>query len=210
MVPDSADLQSVPLTTKVQKFYLVEMSTKYKATTTGDCYFMTITVVDWIDLFTRLQQKYVITDALKYCQKHKGLELYAYCLMPSHLHLLAKATDGMIMSDIIRDFKKFTSKQIVKTIDEYPESRREWLFERFAKACQHLKRPQQYKVWQDGYHAELAYSNSFIKEKINYIHNNPVNDKIVENAEDYIFSSARNYASQESEVEVIVLTEMLF
>ncbi|GGG48630.1 hypothetical protein GCM10011414_17990 [Croceivirga lutea] len=130
--------------------------------------------------------------------------------MPSHLHLLAKATDSFVMSDIIRDFKKFTSKQIIKQINEQPESRREWLLEHFQKACQHLKRPQQYKVWQDGYHAAIAYSNNFIKEKINYIHSNPVKDKIVENAEDYIFSSARNYALLESEIEVIVLTEMLF
>ena len=186
------------------------MSTKYKATTTGDCYFMTITVVDWIDIFTRLKQKYVVIDALKYGQQHKGLELYAYCLMSSHVHLLAKATKGHVMSDIIRDFKKFTSKQIIKTIKEQPESRREWLLERFENACQHLKRPQRYKVWQDGYHAEIAYLNAFIKEKLIYIHNNPVKDKIVENAEDYVFSSARNYAGLDSEIEVVVLREMIF
>lgn len=67
------------------------------ATTTGDCYFMTITTIDWIDIFSRLQQKYVIVDSLKYCQQNKGLEIYAYCVMPSLLHLLAKATDGHIM-----------------------------------------------------------------------------------------------------------------
>ena len=186
------------------------MSTKYKATTTEDCYFMTLTIVDWIDLFTRLKQKHIITEALAYCQQNKGLELYAYCLMPSHLHLLAKATEGFIMSDVIRDFKKFTSKQIIRTINEHPESRRAWLLEHFNKACQHLKRAQQYTVWQNGYHAEIAFSNSFIKEKIHYIHNNPVKEKIVEHPEDYVFSSARNYASLTSELEVIVLNEMLF
>ena len=89
------------------------MSTKYKATTTDEAYFITITTVGWIDVFTRLNQKYVITNALKHCQEKKGLELYAYCLMSSHLHILCKGTEGFILSDIMRDFKKFTSKQIV-------------------------------------------------------------------------------------------------
>ena len=57
--------------------------------------------------------------------------------------------------------------------------RREWLLPLFEKACEHLKRNQKYKVWQDGYHAEIVESNWFIKQKIEYIHNNPVKDKIV-------------------------------
>jgi hypothetical protein len=69
----------------------------------------------------------------------------------------------------------------------------------------HLKRDQQYKVWQSGYHAEIVQSNKFIYQKLNYIHNNPVVDRIVENPEDYLFSSARNYADKEALVDVIVL-----
>jgi len=181
------------------------MSTKYKATELDRGYFMTITTVGWIDVFTRLSQRYVIINALSYCQKHKGLEIYAYCIMPSHIHMICKAPDGIYLSNIIRDFKRFTSKKIVETIIAYPESRREWMLEYFKQACSHLKRKQNYKVWQDGYHAEILYSNSFIKEKINYIHNNPVKDKIVSNTEDYVFSSASNYANLDFELEVITL-----
>lgn len=61
------------------------MSTKYKATTTEDAYFITIIVVGWIDVFTRLNQKNVLINALKYCQENKGLEIYAYCIMSSHI-----------------------------------------------------------------------------------------------------------------------------
>ena len=171
--------------------------------------FITITTVGWVDIFTRLNQKYIITEALTYCQKFKGLEVYAYCLMPSHLHILCKAVNSFILSDVIRDFKKFTSKKIIQTIIEEPESRRKWLLAYFNKACEHLKRKQQYKVWQDGYRAEVAYSTSFIKEKINYIHNNPVKDKVVQFPEDYIFSSARNYALLTSELDVEVLSELI-
>lgn len=75
----------------------------------------------------------------------------------------------------------------------------------FKKACQHLKQEQHYKVWQNGYHAEHIYSNKFIKQKMDYIHNNPVKDKIVTTPEEYYFSSARNYAALENELEVILL-----
>lgn len=182
------------------------MSTKYKATTSGNAYFITITTAGWVDIFTRTNQNYVIINSLQYCQKYKGLEIYAYCIMSSHIHLLCQAVDGFILSDVIRDFKKFTAKKIIQTIIEEPESRREWLLPHFEKACEHLKRDQKYKVWQNGYHAEIVESNWFIRQKVNYIHNNPVVSKIVTLPEDYYFSSARNYADLSNELEVIVLT----
>ena len=122
------------------------MSTKYKAKTTEDAYFITITTVGWVDVFTRLNQKYNILDSLKHCQQNKGLEIYAYCIMSSHIHLFCKATNGFLLSDVIRDFKKFTSKKMVQTIIDEPESRREWLLDYFQKACAPLKREQKYKV----------------------------------------------------------------
>ena len=181
------------------------MSTKYKATMPNTAYFVTITTVGWIDLFTRLSQRSILIESLKFCQKEKGLEIYAYCIMSSHIHLLCKAEDDLILANIMRDFKKFTSKKIIQTIIEKPESRREWLLDYFAKSCEHLKRNQQYKVWQDGYHAEVVTSNNFIKQKINYIHSNPVKDKIVALPEDYLYSSARNYAVLENELDIILL-----
>lgn len=181
------------------------MSTKYKATTTEDAYFITITTVGWVDVFTRLNQKQNIIEALKYCQNNKGLEIYSYCIMSSHIHILCKGTNGFVLSDIIRDFKKFTAKKIIQTILNEPESRREWMLDFFKKSCENLKRNQEYKVWQNGYHAEHIYSDSFIKQKVEYIHNNPVKDKIVANPEDYYFSSARNYAVLENDLEIVVL-----
>ncbi len=181
------------------------MSTKYKATSTEEAFFINITTVGWIDVFTRLNQKHNIIRALHYCQENKGLEIYAYCIMHSHLHLLCKGTNGFVLSDIVRDFKKFTSKQFIKTILEEPESRREWMLNYFKNACEHLKREQNYKVWQDGYHAEIVETNWFIKQKVAYIHNNPVKDKIVALPEDYYFSSARNYAGLENDLAIILL-----
>jgi REP element-mobilizing transposase RayT len=122
------------------------MSTKYKATTTDEAYFISITTVGRVDVFTRLNQKFNITNSLRHCQENKGLEIYAYCLMSSHLHLLCKGTDGFVLSDIMCDFKKFNSKQIIKTIQEEPESRREWMLEYFRKSFEYLKKEQNYKV----------------------------------------------------------------
>jgi REP element-mobilizing transposase RayT len=181
------------------------MSTKYKATMPGKAYFVTLTTVCWIDLFTRLSLRNIIVNSLNHCSRNKGLEIYAYCLMPSHLHMMCRASEEDRLYDIMRDFKTFTSKMIIRNIVNETESRQEWLLDLFSKACDHLKRDQQYKVWQSGYHAELVQSNKFIYQKLNYIHNNPVVDKIVQNPEDYLFSSARNYADKDSLVDVIVL-----
>ena len=181
------------------------MSTKYKARTIGEAYFITITIVGWIDVFTRLGQKDILINALKHCQKERGLEIYAYCIMSSHIHMLCKASEKEPLSNVMRDFKKYTSKKIIQRILEYPESRREWMLAYFKKSCAYLKRKQYYKVWQNGYHAEHIYSNSFIKQKMNYIHNNPVTEKIVAQPEDYVYSSARNYAELDSELEIIKL-----
>ncbi|PTX19580.1 transposase IS200 family protein [Pontibacter mucosus] len=68
-------------------------------------YFLTMTVVDWVDIFTRPVYKHIIVDALKFCQDEKGLKLYAWVLMNNHLHLIAAAAEGKNLSDILRDFK---------------------------------------------------------------------------------------------------------
>ena len=82
----------------------------------GYIYFLTLTVVDWVDVFTRPVYRHEVVESLKFCQRKKGLELYAWVLMSNHLHLLASAAEGYNLSDILRDFKKFTSKTIIDKI----------------------------------------------------------------------------------------------
>ncbi len=180
------------------------MSDKYKIRDKERAYFITMTVVGWIDVFTRKGQKLLIVNSLKHCQANKGLEIYGWCLMPSHLHIICKAGGNFELTDILRDFKKFTSKAIVKQIMEKPESRREWMLQCFKDACVHLKREQEYKVWQEGNHAKEIFSNGFFQEKLEYIHNNPVEDMIVDKPEDYLFSSARNYADLSNYLDIIL------
>jgi REP element-mobilizing transposase RayT len=180
------------------------MSEKYKIWDQQKVYFLTLTVVGWIDVFTRKNHKMTIIESLQYCQKEKGLELYGYCLMPSHLHLIARAVDTFTLSEILRDFKKYTAKAIIRNIQSETESRKEWMLEYFRKSAERTKRMTDFKFWQDGNHAEEISSNRFFDEKLDYIHNNPVIELIVELPEDYLFSSARNYAGLKNYLEIIL------
>ena len=85
-------------------------------------YFLTLTVEDWVDVFTRPAYRHILIDSLKYCQNEKGLIIYAWCLMSNHLHLIVASKEGHHLSEILRDFKKFTSKKIVQSISEINES----------------------------------------------------------------------------------------
>ena len=171
----------------------------------GYIYYLTLTVVDWVDVFTRPRYKHIIVESLEYCQKHKGLELYAWVLMSNHLHLLAASNkEGITISDILRDFKKFTSKAIVKSIQEPCESRQKWMMYRFDFAAKYNPKIKDYKFWQDGNEAKEVHTNHFFDEKLDYIHNNPVRAEIVENPEDYLYSSAQNYAGKPGLLKVII------
>jgi len=180
------------------------MSEKYKIWDQKKAYFLTLTIVGWIDIFTRKSHKLIIIDSLRYCQKEKGLELFGYCLMPSHLHIIARAEDQYSLSDIMRDFKKFTSKALINNIINGTESRKDWLLEYFRKAGENVRGIKNYKIWQEGNHPEEISSNKFFDEKLDYIHYNPVDELIVERPEDYFFSSARNYAGLSNPLNIII------
>jgi putative transposase len=169
------------------------MSEKYKFYDPAGMYFVTMSIVGWVDLFTRPELKHVIIDSLRYCQKEKGLVIHAWCLMPSHLHLIISSENKL--SDILRDFKKHTSKEIIKTIEQIHESRKGWILDLFREVADHLKRVKSYKVWQDGNHPEILTSAKFTRQKLDYLHDNPVMDEIVDEPEEYRFSSARDYYS---------------
>ncbi|MEO8760791.1 MAG: transposase [Bacteroidia bacterium] len=94
-------------------------------------YFLTLTVVNWVDVFTRKNHRDAIIQSLKYCQQEKGLLIFAYCIMSNHIHMIVNTNDPFLLQDTMRDFKKFTSKKIVEQIQNEPESRREWMLHLF-------------------------------------------------------------------------------
>jgi REP element-mobilizing transposase RayT len=166
-------------------------------------YFLTLTVVDWVDVFTRKDYKIIIVDSLNFCIAIKGLEVYAWVIMSNHLHLIVKAKEGFVLSHILRDFKKFTSKEISAKILEIGESRREWILNKFAFEAKRTGRAKNYKLWRDDNHAICLEKTEWLVQRINYIHQNPVRRMIVDNECDYIFSSAIDYADGKGLVNII-------
>src|SRR6202012_3760699 len=108
------------------------MSTKYKFRDQDQLYFVTFAVVNWIDLFIRNEYKEIMLDSWRHCQKHKGLEIFGWCIMTSHVHMII-GTHSEKLEDIMRDMKKHTSTVLKKVIQNHrSESRREWLLEMMA------------------------------------------------------------------------------
>ena len=145
--------------------------------------------------------KHLIVDSINYCIAHKGLKVYYWCLMSNHLQMVASAEEGSL-SDILRDLKKFTSKALIQAIQEVPESRRDWMLNLFWYAGKNDRKIKHYRVWQENNDAQEIHSSSFLDEKMNYIHNNPVKAELVANPENYLYSSARDYAGEKGLVEI--------
>ena len=180
------------------------MSTGYQIQEQDELHYVTFQVVKWIDLFTRKVYRDIVIDSLRFCQANKGLEIYAFVIMSNHVHLLVRSSIGHL-SDTIREFKSFTAKQILQAIQTESESRKEWMLNLFEFSAKQHKRNEKYQIWTHENHAEIIYSNKFINQKINYIHENPVRAGIVENASDYLYSSARDYAGKSSLIDVILV-----
>lgn len=166
-------------------------------------HFLTFTVQAWVDVFTRSIYKIDIVESLNYCVKEKGLHIYAWCLMSNHLHIVGRADDNL--SRVIGDFKKFTTKKIVNRIQTEPESRRDWMLHQFKYAAKLDKRIKNYSLWQSTSHPIVCDETEMLQQKIDYTHQNPIRAMIVGNAEEYLFSSARDYAGERGLVHVEIV-----
>ena len=170
------------------------MSEKYKIFP-GGMYFVTITTVGWIDVFTRSVYCDELIKNLNYCIANKGLRVFAFCIMPSHLHMVASVDNGNL-SDVLRDFKSYTGKQLIKMIEEnIQESRKEWLLYMFEFYGKKNKHNAKYQFWQHNNHAFDLFANKLIDHKVDYIHNNPVEACMVMQPGDYVYSSANLFTA---------------
>ena len=173
---------------------------------TGEVYFVTDTVVDWVDIFTRPVYKHIVIDSLSYCQQNKGLIIYAWVLMSNHLHAIVGSNGENKVSEIWRDFKKFTSKQILDAVLTLPnESRRDWMLNRFEYAGKNDKKIKNYRFWQEGNDAQEIFLNDFFEQKLNYIHFNPVVAEYVNQPEEYRYSSAIDWAGGKGLLDVTIV-----
>ena len=184
------------------------MSRNYKFQNPEGLYFVSFAVVEWLDVFTRNLYKDILLENLSFCQKTKGMEIVAWCIMTSHIHLIFRSNKGLRPELLLGDFKRFTSKALVKAIIDNPqESRKDFLLEHFKKAANQSSNVKNYQFWRHDNNPIELWSNSVIQEKINYIHQNPVEVGLVFKAEDYVYSSAVDYAGEKGLLDDIIVFE---
>lgn len=179
------------------------MGRKYAIRSQDEFYFVTFTVVDWIDVFIRQEYREIFIDSVKYCQKHKGLLVGGWCIMTSHIHMALGTTGQCRLEDIIRDLKSYTSRHIRKSVEHNSqESRREWMLALMLKAGEEKSNNKDFQFWLQHNHPIELSSIDITQQRLDYIHNNPVVAGFVEKPRDWLFSSARDYEDEKGEIDI--------
>ncbi len=170
------------------------MAFKYKITDQTEIYFVTFTVVNWIDVFIRDNYREVFVDSIQFCQREKGLQVYAWVIMTSHVHMIIGTEGKMKLEDIIRDMKRHTSHTIKDILqDNSFESRKEWMLWMFGRAGRKNTNNIDYQFWiQDSHPVQLS-TGEMVIQRLNYIHNNPVEAGFVIEPQHWKWSSAHDY-----------------
>ena len=169
-------------------------------------YFVTWTIVDWVPLFAQPAYRQIILDSLNYLRTSKRTELNAFVIMFTHAHAILWPDDGTYLSDVIRDFKRFTSRKISQ-LAEQQDSKQILLAFRNARKENRAQDVSTYQVWQEGSHPEAIFTEKFAQQKLDYIHLNPIRAGLVNTADQWPFSSARAYLLGE---ETYPPTDLLF
>ena len=170
------------------------MSRKYKFLNKEGLYFVSFATVNWIDVFVRVIYNEIVVDSLNYCINNLGMELYCWCIMPSHIHLIYAAADNN-PEVILGRFKEYTAKQLIKNIAEnQQESRREWLLWMFKRAAAKSSNVSNYQFWQHNNKPIEIWSSKVIEQKADYLHDNPVEAGFVTEAYHWKYSSAIDYS----------------
>ena len=156
-------------------------------------YFITTTSVERVHLFRRDVIKRIILDSLNFMRVSQWTKLYVFVIMPNHIHFIVRFLGEHTLSDVLRDFKKYTAKQIIRQYQAENNDKSLLFLRQAAVKC----RGQKYKVWEDGYDARDIFTPDFLRQKVEYIHNNPCQPywRLAEFPENYLWSSARYYLS---------------
>ena len=169
------------------------MSEKYKTHSDG-LYFVTFSVVGWLDIFTRRIYQDILVESINFCKQNKELKIFCYCIMPSHIHFVSYSENGSL-SNVLRDLKSYTANQLMKAIEDNPqESKKELFLKLFRHFGSKSPQKQQMQFWKHDNHPFFLYSNKMITQKIDYIHNNPVEAGFVNHAYEWRLSSANEFS----------------
>jgi len=155
-------------------------------------YFITTAAIRHAHLFQRDVIKRILVDSLNAGRFLGQYELYAFVIMPNHIHIIIKCLGKYQPKDVVREYKKATAKLILRQLEA---EQNDEILEQLARVVSRTHK-QQFAVWEAEYLATNIYSPKFLLQKLNYIHNNPLQPhwRLAERPEDYIWSSARFYA----------------
>src|SRR5579872_6024042 len=173
------------------------------------CYLLTLNTVDKIDVFVRPAYKQAITDALNYFVEAQGVSIYAWVLMSSHLHLVLRPKEASAPAYFERDFKKYTTPLVLKAMEMEMDFRRGWMMQHFEDYSKSLRRIEKFHLWQNcssPVRIDCRQPRCLL-DRIAHIHENPVRERIVDQPEAYVFSSARDYAGMRGMVNVRVVQQ---
>lgn len=168
---------------------------RYKIVNPELPHFVTCTILHWIPVFTRPETVDIVLDSLCHLMA-RDLKIYAYVILENHLHLVVQSKQLDI--DMAR-FKSYTARRLIQYLSEHNVRS---ILEQLAFYKKAHKHDRAYQFWQEGLHPEWIQNNDMMRQKINYIHNNPVKRGYVDLAEHWRYSSARNYAGETGLIEV--------
>ena len=151
---------------------------------------MTATVNHWLPLFTRTETVNIVLDSWRFLQREADFRLYGYVILENHLHLIAASEN---LSHDMQRFKSYTAKQIIAHLEQRRSAKLLELLAFFKRAH---KQETTYQVWEEGNHPQIVESEAVMRQKLDYIHQNPVKQGYVDQPEHWRYSSARNYAGQ--------------
>ncbi|WP_305909364.1 transposase [Methylomarinum sp. Ch1-1] len=160
-------------------------------------HFLTATVNAWLPLFTQPQTVDIVLDSWRFLQNSGKFKLYGYVILENHLHLIAASDD---LSRDMQRFKSYTAKQIIAHLEQQNAERLLGLLAFFKRAH---KTESRYQIWEEGSHPKMIESESVMRQKLEYIHQNPVKRGYVDRPEHWRYSSARNYLGQPGLIDVV-------
>ena len=164
-----------------------------------ETYFATCTIVGWLPLFARPQLADIVLNSFKYLHEQNRVAMHAYVLMENHLHFIGTADQ---FSSELRKFKSYTARKIV---DLLRLSGNLHQLRQMHSLKKHHKTDQTYQVWQEGSHLIALASEETLRQKIEYVHFNPVRRGYVNCPEHWRYSSAQDYCGKEGLVPVQII-----
>jgi len=177
------------------------MRSRYKIYNENALYFVTSTTIEWVSVFTKDNYYNVLVDAIKFYQSKKRLEIFAYVILPNHFHLIVKSNELMQSMKLI---KMYSAKEIIKLLTK---EKKNYLLKIFQINKKSYKTKSNYQVWQEGYKPKEIFGYKMLKQKIEYIHLNPVKKGLVTEPSDWGYSSAGFY---EKGIEGVIKLDEIF